>query len=80
MVVANGTGVDLNMDHHRFYPHAILWSSLSLGAGGTTTDHLGNRKHPPAVRCSTAFISLRPSCLRTCQSMVNCQLFHLQAC
>lgn len=72
MVVANGTGVDLNMDHHRFYPHAILWSNLSLGAGETPTDSFGNFKHPPNVRCRTALISLRLSCSQTCQSIVNC--------
>eukprot|EP00798_Chlamydomonas_sp_ICE-L_P018183 gene18183-24621_t len=33
VVYANGTGLDLNMDHHRYYPYGTLWSNLMLGKG-----------------------------------------------
>ncbi|KAG1674235.1 hypothetical protein FOA52_013855 [Chlamydomonas sp. UWO 241] len=32
VVVANGTGIDVSLDHHRFYPYGVLWSNISLGA------------------------------------------------
>lgn len=36
MVFANGTGTDINMDHHRLFPYGTLWSNIQLGAGRWT--------------------------------------------
>lgn len=39
VVVANTTGTNFNPDHHRFYPHAVLWSNITLGLGAVEMGH-----------------------------------------
>ncbi|KAF6262421.1 hypothetical protein COO60DRAFT_1676006 [Scenedesmus sp. NREL 46B-D3] len=38
----NGTGKDINMDHHRAAPYAVLWSNIDLGIGSRAFDSSGN--------------------------------------
>jgi len=33
VVFSNGTGTDMNLDHHRLFPFATLWSNLNIGTG-----------------------------------------------
>lgn len=33
---------DINMDHHRAAPYAILWSNIDLGIGGRPFDSSGD--------------------------------------
>jgi hypothetical protein len=34
IVVREGTGVDLNTDHHKAQNYAVLWTNLNLGTEG----------------------------------------------
>jgi hypothetical protein len=53
VVFANGSGTDLSMDHHRFYPYAVLWSNINLGRGEAKSGREG--------REGTALASILPS-------------------
>jgi len=33
VVFTNGSGTDLNLDHHRVFPYATLWSDIDVGKG-----------------------------------------------
>jgi hypothetical protein len=36
------TAQDINMDHHRAAPYAVLWSNINLGIGSRAFDSSGN--------------------------------------
>ena len=62
--MANITGPDIAMDHHRFYPYGTLWSNINLGAGDQPAGRQGAGDWPAGSRLTfTPALPLSPSCM-----------------